>query len=185
MSDPSPFRQRIVDFARAEVGVREIGTNIVPYGVRCVRGGNWIRVQGLAWCARFATDITWRAWSIAVRGDRLWTALPGAMLLGWTAKARGNQPPFTMRAAVSEIIRDARECSAWHDVTEAGESMPGDLRCYFRNVDGVEKDPRKGQEGHVAIDIGDGLVVSGNDGDEVRDAPRDKWRLCGWVSVEN
>lgn len=180
----TPLRAAIVRLARAELGVHERPSNVVPYAPRVVRGGAWLRVQGLEWCARFATDIVWRAWSLAVRGDRVFTALPEALILGWRAEARGNMPPFTWRAAVSEVIRDARACGAWHDVTEAGEPLPGDLVCYFRAVNGVENDPRAGGAGHVAIDVGGGLVVSGNDGDEVREAPRGKWRLCGWVRVE-
>lgn len=61
----------------------------------------------------------------------------------------GEVPPHRYRAAVAELIADARDEGAWHDVSElrAGPFVPciGDLVCFLRGG----HDPRGGGEGHV------------------------------------
>lgn len=185
--------------AALDAGVRERpagsndGDEVRRYLAGCVRKGKRLRLGPCAWCAAFAS---WCVWSADCGGDEEVLELDS---LHWTPanhNAHGG-PPIGYRAAVSELVTDARATGRWHDASELeGEWGPcprsGSLLVYGRNG----HDPRRGGEGHVTIcerwawSDGTCAEVSGNDGDRVR---RREWPaggesphgpLLGWVDVD-
>lgn len=177
----SPFRKAIVDRARGEIGVREKPVNVVPYAPKTVRAHAWIDVQGQAWCCRFACDIVWSSFFASLSGSEM-----AEQAIAWSALDRGaDEPPFTLRAAVWELVADALATGTFYDVERGYEPVAGDLICYGR--DG--QDPRRrGNLGHVAIDIGGGRAVSGNLDDQVEEHGHDLSArglpTVGWIRVE-
>ncbi len=97
----------------------------------------------------------------------------------------GDARPHEPRAAVWELVADARERGTWRDVSTGYRPRPGDLGIYKR----AGGDPRiKGQSGHVdrveTTGADSYTAIGGNEGDMVkREAQRyDAADLCGWVA---
>lgn len=151
--DPNPsaaltssLGERALAWAVSQLGQGEQppGSNGGPY-VRelfapCERAGRPLGLTSGNWCAAFASA---------------------------AARAAGEGAPHGYRAAVAELVADAREIGAWHDVADGYQPRPGDL-AILRRAGG---DPRTGGTGHVgrveSVD-GDRLVtVDGNHGDRV------------------
>jgi hypothetical protein len=182
----SPFRKAIVDRARAEIGVKESPVNVVEYALITVRGGKWIAVQGLPWCARFASAVIWETWAVL---DDPYEPMENQLQIArtWAPSRRAGLPPFSIRAAVSELIADARATGAWYGIHEDEppyDPLPGDLICYGREG----QDPRVGGMGHVAIDVGGGRAISGNLDDQVIEHDHDLsgrgLPVVGWIRVD-
>lgn len=174
--------QARVELAR---GIRETTPNAGPeidtYAPRCLRKGQVITVKGLEWCARFASEMVWRA---ATRQT------PAPVSTIWTP-AISNQldwPPFAMRAAVAEIWADAVACGVAVKLQDAVVPVVGDLLVMGRGG----QDPRHGGRGHIAFideiaDEGGWWAIGGNEGDAVRRT----WRtpddtaepIVGWIAL--
>lgn len=190
MSGPSqtaPLRQRALELALAQLGVQETAPNRGPevdtFAPWCVRGRGLIHVLGLAWCARFASEIAWRA---ALGAERVTPEI--ALMWEPADHVAHDLPPFTLRAAVAELVADARTCGALRLPPTAETPLPGDLLVYGR--DG--QSPLAGGLGHVAFcERWDETTaaVSGNDEDAVRlqswdaGAPAPWGPLLAWISV--
>lgn len=121
--------------AELERGAREEppGTNGGPdierYLSGCVRGGRPIGIKTGAWCAAFA------GWCDHEAQRAMRAANPGS----------APTPPVEWRAAVWELVEDARRSGAWREVGEYSP-LAGDLAIYKRSG----QDPRhQGHLGHV------------------------------------
>lgn len=132
-----------LDVALSYVGWRETGPNkgdLVRRALAgCMRGGKPLGIrEGVAWCAAFVG----------------------------LCDAEGGVP-YLWRAAVRELVEDARAAGLWREVDDH-TPLPGDLVIYKRGG----KDPRRGEEGHVdrVVACRDGVldVVGGNVDDAVR-----------------
>jgi len=169
-------RDAVLALARAALlaGVREAppysnrGPEIDGYLRGCVRGGRPLGVLGVPWCAAFVSWCLWRA----AYGDEAEARARAWSALGYVESGEG--PPVGWRAAVAELVTDARGTSTWHDAAEGGSPGPGDLLVMGR----LGQDPRRGGLGHVAIVAevaeGGGLwAIGGNESDAVRRT------LCG------
>lgn len=149
--DP-PLGERALAWSLEQLGRGEepAGSNGGPY-VRgllapCERGGRPLGLTSGNWCAAFASA---------------------------AARAAGEGAPHGYRAAVAELVADARECGAFVDVIHVrhggAEAHPGDLAIFAREGG----DPRRGGTGHVgrveAFDMASGRIVTidGNHGDRV------------------
>lgn len=184
-------RAAVLDLARAALaaGVREApaysnrGPEIDEYLRGCVRGGRPLGVLGVPWCAAFVSSCLWRA----AYGDEA-----AARARAWSARAyveSGEGPPVGWRAAVAELVADARGTSTWHDVSEGTSPDPGDLLVMGR----LGQDPRQGGLGHVAIveeEVeGGGLwTIGGNESDAVRRtlhwaAASGREPIVGWIAL--
>lgn len=186
-------RSAVLDLARAALaaGVCESppysnrGVAIDEYLRGCVRGGRPLGVLGVPWCAAF---VAWCLWH-ATYGDEAATRARA-----WSARAyveTGEGPPVGWRAAVAELVADARGTSTWHDVSEGVSPAPGDLLVMSRSG----QDPRHGGTGHVAIvdevSEGGGLwTIGGNESDAVRRTLRgvgtaadEEAPIVGWIEV--
>ena len=112
----------------------------------------------------------------------------------WSARAyveTGEGPPVGWRAAVAELVADARGTSTWHDVSEGVSPAPGDLLVMGRSG----QDPRHGGTGHVAIvdEVAEGgglWTIGGNESDAVRRTLRgaataadEEAPIVGWIEV--
>ena len=184
-----PTVPRIVELARAELAadVHETSPNRGPivdtYAPTCVRAQRFLDVRGLEWCARFVSELAWRAALDVERASatdaRLWS--PPDAFLGF--------PPFGLRCAVSELARDARACGAFRGLEVAELPQPGDVLLFGR----AGENPLAGGRGHAAIceswSLEEGCaVISGNDAAAVRrrtwafgaTAP---WPWVGWISL--
>lgn len=152
-----------LEVALREVGVHEIppGSNTGPrvreYLSGCVRGGKLVRLDRVAWCAAFAS---------------------------WCAAQAPGLAPHQWRAAVRELVEDARALGAWRLPEEYPVPKPGDLGIYKR----AGHDPTRGEEGHVGrvaelFDDGRYTSVEGNSGDRVQIVTRHLGDpdLCGWI----
>jgi len=139
--------------ARAELarGVAEeppgsnTGPDVRRYLAGCVRGGRRLNLTVGAWCAAFASWCVWRA-----RGERAYDG----DALEWPGGLPGL-PPTGYRAAVSELVDDARATGALLLPQAAEEPLPGDLLVW---------------EHHVGICSAWGAAraaICGNDGDAV------------------
>jgi hypothetical protein len=186
----SPFREAIVDRARRRVGVREnppgsnSGVGISEWISGCIRNGRRLGVRGVPWCAAFASWVVWSsadAEAVALHWDERASlrSIPAFQAHNW-----GFDLPIGYRAAVSELIADARATGSWRDVSENYASIAGDLICYGREG----QDPRVGGMGHVAIDVGGGRAISGNLDDQVIEHDHDLsgrgLPIVGWIRVE-
>lgn len=183
------LRARVLELALAELelGVAEVpaGSNTGPdvrrYLAGCVRGGRRLGLSAGAWCAAFAS---WCVWS--ARGER-------ASLLDAQEWPGGlpDLPPIGYRAAVSELVADARATGRWH-LRGDGEPQPGDLLVLAR----AGQDPRVGGSGHVVFvehqaDEGTGWwCVGGNEQNAVRRTLRGDGGLhdraepvIGWIDL--
>lgn len=125
--------ERALAIAIGELGVSEepIGSNtgvkVREYLLGCVRGGKPLRLAVAPWCAAFV------GWQDAIARLRAQSA------------SDYSEPPCRWRAAVAELVADAREAGAWQPVGDYVPA-PGDLAVFRRNG----QDPTKGGEGHVA-----------------------------------
>lgn len=183
MTTPAPVSLAAValELARSEIGVREVppgsnrGAIVDSYAPRCVRLGRWLDVRGDAWCSRFVSEITWRAWA-SIHGLDGYGDVP----LLWTPKTLPPEPPFRLRAAVSELVSDAQKAGAWRDVVAAETPQPGDVLIWGR--DG--QSPVLGGHGHCGFADGAGAIC-GNDGDGVRrvDLPHTAGPWVGWIRL--
>jgi hypothetical protein len=176
---PSPVDQvppslglEVLRLARAELaaGVRETrpnGSDVIDgYAPICERNGRPIRVVGGPWCARFVTELRRRA-----------------------ARALGL-PDTVLRAAVAELVDDARREGTWRDVSAAEVLQVGDWLVMGR----AGQDPRTGGMGHVEIVEAEGYpgywTIGGNIqsehggdivGRKLRRMGAD--RVVGWIKV--
>ena len=187
------LRASVLELARAALaaGVHEApaysnrGQEIDAYLRGCVRGGQPLGVIGVPWCAAF---VAWCLWRAAYGGEAAERARR------WSARAyieAGEGPPVGWRAAVAELVADARGTSTWHDVSEGLSPEPGDLLVMGR----VGQDPQHGGLGHVAIveeaAAGGGLwAIGGNESDAVRRTLRgvggeadERQPVVGWIEV--
>ena len=121
------------------------------------RGGRPLGLTSGNWCAAFASA---------------------------AARTAGDGAPHGYRAAVAELVADARTAGAWHDVAEGYQPRPGDL-AILRRAGG---DPRTGGNGHVGrverVDDGSYTRIDGNHGDRVArvDARLADPDLVGWIA---
>lgn len=115
------------------------------------------------------------------------------MALDWTAADAlegTDRSPVGRRAAVSELVTDAKGSGAWRDRGAFNVTpLPGWLAVFKRGG----HDPRAGGEGHVAIlESFTGpayTTIGGNEGDRIRrtdrslanETPGDE--LVGWIRV--
>jgi len=179
-SDPvaAPPSLGLAALARAQAalaaGVKEepFGSNTGPevreYLSHCVRHGSLLGLTAAEWCASFASWCIWSAWA----SGRTQDFEPDA--LAWPKPIHPwDIPPVGYRAAVSELVVDAKETKTWFDVTAIKSGMatiaPGMLAIFGR----AGHDPRNGGEGHVAIveSVSTGglsyVVISGNSNNAV------------------
>lgn len=196
--DPSPpgfdLGPAVLALAQRELarGVREIplGTNrgkdVDAYETGCVRHGKLLAIQGLAWCACYAT---WCIWNVLFQD----AAALRATSLDWTAEAAlegTDRSPVGRRAAVSELYTDAKGSGAWRDRDDASVIPgPGWLAVFKRGG----QDPRHGGEGHVAVVENFArpgyTTIGGNEGDRIRrtlrslESERAGEELVGWIVV--
>jgi hypothetical protein len=186
--DLRPLGVIALELARVELArdVREIprgsdrGPAVDLYAPRCVRAGRWYDAIGLEWCARFASEITWRAWVMkhALTGY-------GNAPLAWDPSALPREPPFSLREAVAELVTDAKRADAWRELVAGESPSPGDLLVFGRNG----HDPRIGGEGHVGFfdpdeENGAVKVISGNVEDALVRGPvlaGQPW--VGWITL--
>lgn len=127
------------------------GPKVDVYLAGCVRGGKLLGLRGVPWCAGFASWCVWEAWA-AVNlqgvGSFAGPLRPyGLDSLRWPYTDTGVLiPPIGYRAAVSELVADAKRSGAWHD--EPGYvPAPGDLCVMGR----AGQSPVVGGDGHVAV----------------------------------
>lgn len=183
-----PAVNEVVRLARFELerGAREeplgsnAGADVRRYLRWCVRHGMPLPLTVGAWCAGFAS---WCVWGGEHGGEHMGPA----DALGWApgATVRGYPiPPVGYRAAVAELVDDARASGAWHGMQAALAPLPGDLLVMRR--DG--HDPTVGGEGHVEIvedEAPGGIVtIGGNVGNRVARmvrTPADG--IVGWISI--
>lgn len=145
--------------AIAEVGVKETpGPASTPrideYLSVCVRNGKLLGLRG-------DDQFSWCA------AFASWCGLPEGM---------------TPRAAVAELVADARARGLWRDGSVWRDPQPGDLAIYTR----AGQDPRHGGSGHVnrvVQQLGGGMMrtVGGNEQDAVRLSDRHVSEPVGWV----
>lgn len=162
------------------------GPRVRLYLGGCVRGGKGLGLTAAEWCASFVSFCVWTAAWPEMR-----PGAPGMRTLFWSATDRADRdPPIGYRAAVAELVADARAASAWHDVSEIAPGagpQPGDLLVFGRGG----HDPRAGGTGHVAIvetgDTGSWVAIGGNQGDAVSAQPRGLQDvaepLVGWIAL--
>lgn len=171
------LRETAIALAQAELGIVETATNVVKYAPKCVRHGSWIHVQGMPWCARFVCEMVWRARNVL---HGISEAMGETWALTWNASNRmTSEPPIGLRAAVSEVVSDAREAGALNvtaaGVAHGGEAagdpsyVPqlGDLLIFGRVVGGHLSSPLLGGDGHVGFfagidESGNWLALGGN-----------------------
>jgi uncharacterized protein (TIGR02594 family) len=159
-----PASAGLEHLARAvgELGVKEIpGTpsnpRIEAYLAVALRDGRPLNLRG-------DSEVSWCACFAS------WCGLP---------------PGMTPRAAVSELVADARAQGRWYATETARAPAPGDL-AIFKRAGG---DPRIGGNGHVArVEIspdatGAYVTIGGNEADQVRRTLRSTREpdLVGWI----
>jgi hypothetical protein len=199
-TDPTPASLGLLALATAQGelarGVREAhpgqhdGPDVDRYLSGCIRNRHPLPLHGVNWCAAFASWCTWTAWS---SGSAAGFA---ADTLAWPTARDGTAPPLPpigYRAAVAELVADARTNGTWHDIQELGAPpsapAPGDLLIFAR--DGG--DPRHGGLGHVgfcaSVDGATRWTLLGGNGPGGRVAlePRSTSdtieKLVGWISM--
>ncbi len=130
--------QKALDAGVREEGGLHRGPDVDRYVSFCVRHGALLHLVGVNWCASFASYCLW-----------IGAGLDPALATHWTPETMAPPlfPPVGYRAAVSELVTDAKATGTWHDVTEGYEPEPGDLCILGREG----QDPRTGGLGHVCI----------------------------------
>lgn len=126
---PAPLGERALAWS-----LEQLGRGEEPPGSN---GGPWVR-ELLAPCRRRGSE----AWLGLAAGN--WCAAFASSAMSIVLEP-GETPPHGYRAAVAELVADARAAGAWHDVAEGAPVWPGDLAIFRR--DG--QDPRTGGTGHV------------------------------------
>lgn len=184
IAGPSTLGARALEVARGELGrgVREMppGSNTGPdvraYLAPCVRNGRRLGLTVGAWCAAFASWCVWEAW--------LTGASSGPSVLTWTPDARPafadlRYPPIGYRAAVSELVDDARATGTWRPAQAAEEPRPGDLLVWSHHV-GLCEVWAPGERAAICGNDGDAVarVDLGTSGEHPRCGP-----LLGWVRL--
>lgn len=110
--------------AVGELGIAEdapkshTGKRVREYLAGCVRDGKPLGLTEGNWCAAF---------------------------VGWCDRQANVTGPCLWRAAVHELVTDARAQDAWHPAGDGYAPKPGDLAVFKRDAD----DPTKGGKGHV------------------------------------
>jgi hypothetical protein len=191
-----PLGLRALELARGEVGVRETAPNRGPrveaYQRGCVRAG--MRpgfAVGLEWCAAFVSWCVYHAaWTSTVPGVRPYDdpeAVAAARASTWLSDDPGT--PVGWRAAVSELVQDARATGVLRLPQSAEEPREGDLLIYGR----AGGSPLRNGRGHVGVCSawGDRMAaICGNDGDAVREVelgPDGEHPSCGpllaWIRL--
>jgi hypothetical protein len=161
--------------AELNAGAREEGENGGPYVRKylsgCERGGRKVGITSSAWCAAFV------GWCDHMAQRALEVAGEPA------------ESPCRWRAAVWELVADAKAAGAWREAAEYSP-LPGDLAVFRR--DG--QDPRRqGHHGHVGRvetapnAAGAYLSIEGNSGPSGDRVVRVKRSLgdddlVGWIS---
>jgi len=156
------------------------GPDVRTYLAPCVRvdrrGEAWgqrpLDLTSGAWCAAFASYCLWSAHA-ELDGwdqDQVPALVKGWPLFGNTSLSE-DTPRVCYRASVAELVTDAKDTGAWHELGD-GAPEPGDLLVMGRNG----SDPRHGGEGHVAIvetamPVG-WYTIGGNENNAVRRALR-------------
>ena len=168
-TDPAPVKppslgERALAWSLERLGLREdppgsnTGPEISLWLAACERGGRPIGIKQGSWCSAFAC-----AAQAAVR-------------------APDEAPAHGRRAAVHELVEDARAFGTWRDPSY--RPKVGDLAIFKRNG----ADPRFQGEGHVgrvSAVAGDMYTtVDGNHGDEVARVERrfDDPNLVGFIA---
>lgn len=184
--------QRGLEIATSMLGLREgpdnSGPDVERFLAPAVRNGQRLRLERGAWCASYLSYCVWTAAHELLAPERRDLA---TLAMAWDEHewiAGYSDCPFGYRAAVWEIIEDARATGQWVDASADELPQRGDALCFGRGG----HDPRKrGQEGHTGFCEAWGDVralVSGNDGDEVRrrewgaHAPA-PWPYVGFVKI--
>lgn len=204
-SAPLSLGLRALDLARAELrrSVREeppgsnTGPDVRRYLAGCVRHGRRLGLTAGAWCAALASWCVWQAWcdeAIDVRGG----VVASSAILMWAPNYPEHigpspepEPPIGYRAAVWEIVADARATNALRLPQAAEHPLPGDLLIYGR--DGAT--PLTGGAGHItfcaAWSDGDKRSIGGNEQDalaEVELGADGEHPRCGpllaWVRLD-
>jgi hypothetical protein len=171
-------RQALDAHVREQGGIHR-GPEVDKYVSFCVRRGALLHLFGVNWCASFASFCVWTGANLDPTLAQHWTAPPPAPL-----------PTIGYRAAVSELVTDAKATNTWHDVSEGYAPSPGDLCILARDGE----DPRTGGLGHVCFvkeTIGDGVwdCIGGNQGvpgavtlaaRSIKDTVE---TIVGWISV--
>lgn len=137
--------------AAYQMGVKEHGgihrgPEVDQYLAGCVRHGARLGLVGMNWCASFASWCIWHAWA-KITGIESYADVS----LHWSATDTAPPlPPVGYRAAVSELVSDAKATGTWHDVSEGYQPELGDLCILAR----AGEDPRSGGLGHVCLVAG-------------------------------
>lgn len=168
-TEPAPQKtpslgERALAWSLGYLGLREdppgsnAGPEISLWLAACERGGRPIGIRSGAWCAAMAS------------------AAQAAVKTSDEAPAHGR------RAAVHELVEDARAFGTWRDPSY--RPRPGDLAIFKRNGG----DPRFQGEGHVGrVETVDGdtyTTIDGNHGDAVARVSRrfDAADLVGFIA---
>lgn len=153
-AEPSPLAAGHLALALAEIGVHEIPgaaastKRIDEYLACCLRSGHLLGLRG-------DSEFSWCA------AFASWCGLPSGM---------------TPRAAVVELVADAKSLGLWRDNSTWHDPQPGDLAIYAtggvpHHVNRVELAPSGGAFG----------AVGGNEGDAVRRSSRKLTEPVGWI----
>lgn len=181
-----------LELARAELaaGVRESALNdgerIRMYLEGCVRDGKRLGVLRVPWCAAMASWCVWQAFARA-QGWGVWPLNEG-LIDQWarsydTAPRDPDDPPIGYRAAVHELVTDARATGTLRDASAT--PAPGWLAIYRRG----HGDPMRGGEGHVEIvesvdaDGGTFAAIGGNVGDRVARVTHALGDFVAWIEI--
>jgi hypothetical protein len=137
------------------------GARVKVYFQPCVRGGKLLGITSGNWCAASASWAFYTAVAEEAKRQAEDIGLQDPIelddvALAWSAASwqAVGYPPFGYRAAVSELVADAKLTSAWVDVAEMAKGhmdrkLPkrGDLLIFAR----AGGDPRTGGTGHVVL----------------------------------
>ena len=162
-SDAATGQDALVHLARAiaEIGVAEVpgsrsNPRIDEYLSVCERGGHLLGLRG-------DDQFSWCA------AFASWCGLP---------------PGMRPRAAVAELVTDARLRGYWRDNSTWHDPKPGDLAIYARNG----QDPRTGGQGHVNrvehVEMANGVygAIGGNEDNAVRRSVHHRMdNPVGWI----
>lgn len=156
------LRDDVLRIARAELarGVLEqpchTGPDVARYLSGCVRDGKPLGLtSGLPWCAAWVSWCVWTAWGQA-RDENPMPRATRYEAMGevelWAPDAVGAHgwPPIGYRAAVAELVADARATGTLSLPEDGGDLAfirPGDLVVFGREG----QSPVHGGLGHVAV----------------------------------
>ncbi len=191
----SARREAILSLARSQIGVSETdgpnnGPEIRFYLKWCVRKLAFLHLGPSDWCAAFVSWAVWVSWSyslVAELGGADGMALFLREVLTWSAHefiADKGPIPIGYRAAVSELVKDARGTGRLHLPGDGYTPSFGDLAVFARIAG---ESPLTGGRGHVAFyvgeDVADPMFLGGNQGDGVRVQNRKRSEVIAWIDM--